>query len=120
MVGTPVWNEDISRVPAWAYTRADIYRRELERLFYRGHWCYVGLEAEILKPGDFKRTKIGERSIIMTRDFDGGINVIENACAHRGVAFCQWVCRSAARPRERPVWCTARWPRRRRCPPARK
>ncbi len=85
----PAWDADISRVPAWAYTREDIYRRELDRLFYRNHWCYVGLEAEIPKPGDFKRTKIGERSVIMTRDFDGGINVIENACAHRGVAFCR-------------------------------
>ena len=32
--------------------------------FYQGHWSYVGLEAEIPKPGDFKRTAVGERSVI--------------------------------------------------------
>ena len=77
------------RIPFAAYTRNDVYLRELERLFYRGHWCYVGLEAEVPNPGDFKRTAIGERSVIMVRDAHGAINVVENVCAHRGVAFCR-------------------------------
>jgi salicylate 5-hydroxylase large subunit len=86
----PTWDaEGSSRIPFWAYTRDDIYRRELERFFYSGHWCYVGLEAEIPNPGDFKRTLVGERSVIMVRDQDGAINVIENVCAHRGVRFCR-------------------------------
>ena len=68
----PTWGEaPTSRAPGWVYTDADIYREELERFFYRGHWCYVGLEAEIPKPGDFKRTVIGERSVILVRDDDG-------------------------------------------------
>ena len=78
-----------SRVPFQAYTDAEIYRRELERLFYRAHWCYVALEAEIPNPGDFKRTFVGERQVIVVRDLDGRINVVENHCAHRGVAFCE-------------------------------
>jgi salicylate 5-hydroxylase large subunit len=81
--------EGSSRVPFWVYTRDELYRRELERFFYSGHWCYVGLEAEIPNPGDFKRTVVGERSVIMVRDQDGAINVIENVCAHRGVRFCR-------------------------------
>nr|AYE88694.1 2-nitrotoluene dioxygenase ISP beta-like polypeptide [Diaphorobacter sp.] len=86
----PKWpGEGSSRVPFWAYTREDLYKRELERLFYANHWCYVGLEAEIPNPGDFKRTVIGERSVIMVRDPDGGINVVENVCAHRGMRFCR-------------------------------
>jgi salicylate 5-hydroxylase large subunit len=72
-----------------AYTGADQHRKELERFFYRKHWCYVGLEAEIPNPGDFKRTVVGERSVIMVRDADGGINVVENVCAHRGMQFCR-------------------------------
>ena len=86
----PVWSEPgSSRIPYWAYTDPDVYQRELQRFFYQGHWCYVGLEAEIPNPGDFKRTRIGERSVILVRDTDGGINVVENRCAHRGVAFCR-------------------------------
>ena len=54
------WETDgTSRVPFMAYTEADQHRKELERLFYRKHWCYVGLEAEIPNPGDFTRTVIG-------------------------------------------------------------
>ena len=84
----PEWQgEGSSRIPFWAYTKEDIYRRELERLFYDNHWCYIGLEAEVPNPGDFKRTVVGERSVIMTRDMDGEINVVENVCAHRGMQF---------------------------------
>ena len=45
--------DDTSRIPFLTYTSEDIYRKELERFFYRSHWCYVGLEAEIPNPGDF-------------------------------------------------------------------
>ena len=76
-------------MPGWAYTREDLYRQELERLFYRGHWCYVGLECEVPEAGDFKRTVVGERSVILVRDITGELHVVENRCAHRGVAFCR-------------------------------
>ena len=86
----PKWpDEGNSRVPFWAYTREDLYKKELDRLFYTKHWCYVGLEAEIPKAGDFRRSVIGERSVIMVRDPDGSINVVENVCAHRGMRFCR-------------------------------
>jgi salicylate 5-hydroxylase large subunit len=80
---------NISRVPYRIYTDTALYARELERLFYHGHWCYVGLAAEIPNPGDFKRSAIGERQVVMVRDRHGKINVVENRCAHRGVQFCQ-------------------------------
>jgi salicylate 5-hydroxylase large subunit len=79
----------VSRVPGFVYADEAIYREELERFFYRGNWCYVGLECEIPNEGDFKRTKVGERSVIMVRDAGGEVRVVENRCAHRGVAFCR-------------------------------
>ncbi len=86
-----------SRVPFWAYTDPQLYQRELDRIFYGAHWCYVGLEAEIPNVGDFRLTMIGERQVILVRDrvaprdraTDHGIRVVENRCAHRGVRFCQ-------------------------------
>ncbi|WP_151448683.1 aromatic ring-hydroxylating dioxygenase subunit alpha [Lacisediminimonas profundi] len=85
-----VWKDPgSSRIPFMAYTDASLYQRELERFFYKGHWCYVGLEAEIPNPGDFKRTVVGERSVILIRDQDGSVNVVENVCAHRGMQFCR-------------------------------
>ena len=86
----PAWGDaPISQVPAWAYTDGAVYRTELERLFYRGHWCYVGLECEIPQPGDYKRSVVGERSVVMVRDEAGAVHVVENRCAHRGAAFCR-------------------------------
>ncbi|MES2263645.1 MAG: aromatic ring-hydroxylating dioxygenase subunit alpha [Pseudomonadota bacterium] len=86
----PVWDQPgSSRIPFWAYTDEALYKRELERMFYQGHWCYVGLEAEIPNPGDYKRSVIGERSVILTCAADGGVNVVENVCAHRGMQFCR-------------------------------
>jgi salicylate 5-hydroxylase large subunit len=86
-------------VPFWAYTDAQLYQRELERIFYGPHWSYVGLEVEIPKVGDYRLShvgSIGERQVILVRDriapkdrgTDHGIRV-ENRCAHRGVRFCQ-------------------------------
>ena len=83
------WESGTSRIPFDAYTSEAIHRQELERFFYRGHWNYVGLEAEIPNPGDFKRTAVGERSVVLVRDAQGGINVVENVCAHRGMSFCR-------------------------------
>ena len=78
-----------SRIPFAVYTDPDRHQKELERFFYQAHWSYVGLDAEIPNPGDFKRTVVGERSVIMTRSQEGQIHVVENVCAHRGMAFCR-------------------------------
>lgn len=88
---TPIhWEAgDTSRVPFAVYTDAALHAKEMQRFFYENHWCYVGLEAEVPNPGDFKRTKIGERSVVMVRDHDHSVHVIENVCAHRGMQFCR-------------------------------
>jgi len=83
------WEGGTSRIPFAVYNDPALHARELQRFFYEQHWCYVGLEAEIPNPGDYKRTEIGERSVILVRALDGAIHVVENACAHRGVAFCR-------------------------------
>jgi salicylate 5-hydroxylase large subunit len=86
----PRWEtEGTHRIPFAAYTEEALHRRELDRFFYKGHWCYVGLEIEVPEPGDFKRTVVGERSVILVRDASGQLNVLENICAHRGMQFCR-------------------------------
>ena len=87
---SPEWErEDSSRVPFAVYTGEQLHQRELERFFYKAHWCYVGLDIEVPLSGDFKRTVVGERSVVMVRDSDGQIQVFENVCAHRGMQFCR-------------------------------
>ncbi len=85
-----VWPaEGDSRVPYWVYTDEAIYRREVERIFEGPTWSYLGLECEIPSPGDYKRTWIGERSVLVIRGENGAINGFLNRCAHRGVQLCQ-------------------------------
>jgi salicylate 5-hydroxylase large subunit len=84
------WPADASsRVPFWLYSDAEIHRLEQERIFAGRAWSYVGLEAEIPNAGDFKRSTIGDKPVVVVRDTSGAINVMANRCAHRGVAFCQ-------------------------------
>lgn len=81
--------EGLARVPYWVYCDEDIYAREQDLIFAGRAWSYVGLSAEVANPGDFKTTFIGDKPVVVTRDEDGGINVVVNRCAHRGVEFCK-------------------------------
>ena len=77
------------QIPNRVYSDNGLYLREMEAFFYKGHWCYVALECEIPNAGDYKATMIGERPVIVVRDRDGSVNVLENRCAHKGAKFCQ-------------------------------
>lgn len=84
------WPADAAaRVPAWVYTDPDVYRAELDRIWYGPHWLYVGLACEVPRVGDFRTTTLGERPVIMVRSDPETVTVVENRCAHRGVKFCQ-------------------------------
>lgn len=75
-------------VPATVYGNADLYQMELRRVFGRA-WCYLAHESEIPQPGDYVLRKIGEDDYIVVRDEDGQINVLFDACRHRGVQVCR-------------------------------
>jgi salicylate 5-hydroxylase large subunit len=83
------WPAGYHRIPFWLYSDAEVYTREQQRIFGGPNWCYVALSAEIPRPGDFKRSVIGDKPVVVTRDKEGGINVVVNRCAHRGVQFCR-------------------------------
>ena len=77
------------QIPNRVYSDASLFQREMETFFYKGHWCYVALECEVPNAGDYKATMIGERPVIVVRDRDGSVHVLENRCAHKGAKFCQ-------------------------------
>lgn len=72
-----------TRIPSWIYSDEDIFRRELETFHLGKSWNYIGLECELPTPGSFKRTWIGPRNVLATRDANGDIHVVENRCSHR-------------------------------------
>ena len=73
-----------NRVPFEVFTDRDIFDREDERLFRGNHWNYLGLEAEIAKPGDYTTGYIGRTPYVLVRDAGGGLHAMVNRCAHRG------------------------------------
>lgn len=84
------WSTDgTHRVPYWLYTDQEIYGRELKTIFGGRSWNYVGLDAEIPNVGDYKRTRVGETSVVVVRGKEGEVNVLKNQCAHRGLEFCR-------------------------------
>ena len=82
-------NSDLTRIPDWVYTSDEIYDQEQERIFRGPTWSYVGFEADIPNPGDFRRSYVGSVPVIFTRAKDDTIHVLENRCAHRGAEFCR-------------------------------
>ena len=81
--------DDYSRVPYSLYHDADIYAREMERIFRGPVWLFLGLEAEVPNPGDFRTTWLGETAVVYNRDDDGQIYAFVNRCAHRGATVCR-------------------------------
>ena len=71
------------------YVNEDIYREEQERLFARA-WLYIGHEDQVRNPGDYCLTKMGEESVILTRDRAGQVHVFLNSCRHRGMKVCRY------------------------------
>jgi anthranilate 1,2-dioxygenase large subunit len=76
------------RVPAWIYSDEDLFRRELETFHHGKCWSYVGLECEVPTPGSYRRSFVGVKPVLITRDEAGAVHVLENRCAHRGAPVC--------------------------------
>ena len=70
------------------FSDQEIYEMELEQIFARA-WNFMCHESQIPNPGDFFMNYIGEEAVIVTRDKQGGINVLLNTCRHRGNAVCR-------------------------------
>ena len=76
--------EGLTRVPYWLYADGDIYEQEQARIFRGPTWNFLCLEAELPKPGSYRRSSLGAMPVVVTRDQDGALHAFENRCAHRG------------------------------------
>lgn len=70
------------------FTDAELFERELKQIF-EGGWVYLAHESQLRGPNDFMTTRIGTRSILLTRATDGSIKAFLNACPHRGTALAR-------------------------------
>ena len=69
-------------LPGHYYFDADIYRQELERIFYRC-WQYVCHVSKLQQPGQYFVRDIGDQSVFVLRQQNGEIIAYHNVCQHR-------------------------------------
>ncbi|RBP08678.1 Rieske 2Fe-2S family protein [Roseiarcus fermentans] len=83
-------------LPRDCYVDPDIYRRDLDAIFY-SDWIFAGHDCEIGKIGDFFTFRIGDYPIVVVRGEDGAIRAFHNSCRHRGSRICSAARGSAVR-----------------------
>jgi len=71
------------------FVSPEAYAQEQERVFARA-WLFVGHESQVPNPNDFYVSRMGEESVILTRDRQGQIHVLLNTCMHRGMKVCRY------------------------------
>ncbi len=71
------------RVHRDVYLDPELFELERERVFARS-WVFVGHDSQVPAPGDYVTTSIAGTPLIMVRDGDGAVHVLENRCAHKG------------------------------------
>ena len=67
-----------------AFIDPDVFALEMQTVFSHT-WVFVGHGSQIPQPGDYVTTTVGDQPVVMVRQWDGGISVLHNRCAHKGV-----------------------------------
>lgn len=70
------------------FTDPALFELEMKHLF-EGNWIYLAHESQIPEINDYFTTWIGRQPIVITRDKNGELHAIINACAHRGAMLCR-------------------------------
>ena len=77
------------RVHSRVYKDTQVFEEEMHAIFEKT-WVYLCHESELLNPGDYRTSKIGTTSVIVSRDQNSQINVLVNTCRHRANAVCRY------------------------------
>jgi benzoate/toluate 1,2-dioxygenase alpha subunit len=70
------------------FTNQELYELELKHIF-EGNWVYLAHESQIPNNNDYYTTWIGRQPVVITRDKNGELHAIVNACAHKGAMLCR-------------------------------
>jgi len=78
--------DNIYRVARDMFTEQELFELEMEMIFEK-NWIYACHESEVSKPNNFVTMQAGRQPLIITRDANGQLNALVNACAHRGATL---------------------------------
>lgn len=79
------------RVHRDLYLSDALFRLE-QRHFFANTWNFVGHASQVPNPGDFVAVEIAGQPLLMVRQADGGIRVLNNRCAHKGMPLATDAC----------------------------
>src|SRR5690606_28199975 len=70
------------------FTDEEVFELEMKHI-WEGNWVYLAHESQIPNIGDYYTTNIGRQPIIISRNKQGELNALINACSHRGAMLCR-------------------------------
>ncbi len=70
------------------FTDEEVFELEMKHIF-EGNWIYLAHESQLPNNGDYFTVYMGRQPVVITRDKDGGLHCLINACAHRGAMICR-------------------------------
>ncbi|MFT6451724.1 MAG: benzoate/toluate 1,2-dioxygenase alpha subunit [Halocynthiibacter sp.] len=71
------------------FTDEELFELEMKHIF-EGNWIYMAHESQIPNNGDYFSLKMGRTPVIVTRDKEGELHALVNACSHRGAMLCRF------------------------------
>lgn len=78
--------EGVYRIARDMFTEPELFDLEMELIFEK-NWIYACHESEIPNAHDFMTLRAGRQPMIITRDGNGALNALINACQHRGATL---------------------------------
>ncbi|MGH3519584.1 MAG: benzoate 1,2-dioxygenase large subunit [Haloechinothrix sp.] len=78
----------VYRVQRRVFTDEEIFELEMKHIF-EGNWVYLAHESQIPTVGDYFTTYIGRQPVVVSRDKQGELHALINACSHRGAMLCR-------------------------------
>ncbi|MDH4568876.1 anthranilate 1,2-dioxygenase large subunit [Pseudomonas sp. BN414] len=78
--------EGVYRIARDMFTEPELFDLEMELIFEK-NWIYACHESEIPNAHDFMTLRAGRQPMIITRDGNGELNALINACQHRGATL---------------------------------
>ncbi|WP_223448390.1 MULTISPECIES: anthranilate 1,2-dioxygenase large subunit [Pseudomonas] len=78
--------DGVYRIARDMFTDPELFDLEMELIFEK-NWIYACHESEIANNHDFMTMRAGRQPLIITRDGEGRLNALINACQHRGTTL---------------------------------
>ena len=75
-------DDGMFRIDRSIYTDEAVSRAEFENIFERG-WVFLCHDSQVPGHGDYFATEIGRQPVFVTRQEDGSLGCVINACSHR-------------------------------------